>query len=124
MKNKRMFIVGLIVAIIISIPCFVYGGVFVCHFMIINSTPDTSEWILSNDNYTVCPIIDDESVTFCVENKDGDIIFDPEQGWRDWDFKYINIDENNIITAMSGDTGEYIYKPDGNGSFYLSSPVY
>ena len=124
MKNKRIFIVGSIVALIISIPCFVYGGMFFTHFMIINSTPDTSNWILTNDDYTICPVIDDESVTFNVEDKDGNVVFTCEESWRDWDFKRIDIDQNNVITADSSDVGTYIYKEDDNGSFYLYSPVY
>lgn len=124
LKNKKLLIVVLIVSIAVLIPCCMYGGMFFTHFMIVNSTPDTSDWVLVNDDYIVCPVISDDNVTFYVTDKNGNTIFNAEQGWRDWDFKYINIDENNVITALSGDTGEYIYKFDGNGSFYLYSPNY
>ncbi len=124
MKNRMILTVGLIITIAVLIPCCVYGGMFFTHFMIVNSTPDTSDWILVNDDYTVCPVINNEDVTFYVEDKNGNTVFEADQGWRDWDFKYINIDENNVITVLSGDIGEYIYKTDDKGSFYLSSPIY
>ena len=124
MKNRKILAVGLIITIAVLIPCCVYGGIFFTHFMIVNSTPDTSDWILVNDDYTVCPVINNEDVTFYVEDKNGNTVFEADQGWRDWDFKYINIDKNNVITVLSGDTGEYIYKTNDKGSFYLSSPIY
>lgn len=128
-KNKKIIIsVATVLIVALMIPCVVfaadYAVMFFTHSAIISSTPDTSEWILENDAYTVVPVIDEDSVTFYVEDKNGDLVFDPKQGWRDWDFKYINLDENSVITALSGDTGEYIYKLDEDGSFYLDSPVY
>lgn len=128
-KSKKIVISVIVVAVIIVlIPCAVYlvdmSMIYMTHIVSITSTPDSSEWILENKDYTVVPVIDDESVTFYVEDKNGKFIFDSQQSWRDWDFKYINIDENNVITVFSGDTGEYIYKLNDDGSFYLASPVY
>lgn len=128
MKNKKMsktkkiiISVAVILVLALMIPCVIYAAdyavVFFTHRAIVSSTPDTSDWKLSNDTYTVCPVITEDNVTFYVENKDGEVVFDPHKGWRDWDFKSINIDENNVITAISGDTGEFTYKEDGKGSF-------
>ena len=130
MKKKKKIIFSLIIAavVIILIPCAIYlvdmSVAYMTHRAIISSTPDTTDWALENDYYTVVPVIDEDSVTFYVEDKDGNIVFTCEESWRDWDFKGINIDENNVITADSSDVGAYIYKEDGNGSFYLYSPVY
>ncbi len=96
--------------------------VFFTHEQIVSSTPDTSAWKLENDEFKIVPVITEDAVTFYVEDKVGNLIFEPEQSWRDWDFKYVNIDENSVITALSGDTGDYIYKLNEDGSFYLASP--
>ncbi len=128
-KSKKIVISVIVVAVIIVlIPCAVYlvdvSMIFMTHKNNISSTPDTSDWILENEEYKVVPVTEEDSVTFYVEDKNGKVVFEPEQGWRDWDFKYIHIDENSVITALSGDTGEYIYKLNDDGSFYLASPVY
>ncbi len=128
-KSKKIIISLIVVAgIIILIPCAIYlvdmSLIFMTHKANVTSTPDSSEWVLENDEHKVVPVIDEDSVTFYVEDKNGKLVFEPGQGWRDWDFKYIIIDENSVITASSGDTGEYIYKLNEDGSFYLASPVY
>ena len=128
-KNKKIIISLIVVAaVIILIPFAIYVAdmslVYMTHIANVTSKPDTSEWVLENDKYKVVPVIDEESITFYVEDKSGKLVFEPGQGWRDWDFKYINIDENSVITALSGDTGEYIYKLNKEGLFYLDSPVY
>lgn len=116
MKKKLLF--G---AIIVLIPCvifFVYCfNLFYYHYLIVTAKPDPTNWNLTNDKYTVCPIIDDDSVTFSVNNKEGEVVFYPNEGWRARDFKSINIDENSIITIISGDTGASVYVENGNDSF-------
>lgn len=128
-KSKKIIISFIIVvAVIVLIPIAIYvtdmSLIYMTHRANVSSTPDSTEWVLENNEYKVVPVIDEVSVTFYVEDKNGKLVFEPEQGWRDWDFKYINIDENSVITALSGDTGEYIYKLNEYGSFYLASPVY
>ena len=130
MKNKKItkiIIMSLVSCIIAGVSALIYfaddiGNYFV-HRAFISLTPDTSEWVLETDTYTVVPVITDETVTFYVEDKSGEVVFTCEELWRDWDFKSINIDADSVITAYSADVGEYIYKPDEIGSFYLAEPV-
>ena len=126
-KKTKIIIISLVACILAGVAAFACFaddiGIYLVHRAFISSTPDTSEWVLENDTYTVVPVITDETVTFYVENKAGKVVFTCEELWRDWDFKSINIDADNVITAYSADVGEYIYKPDEIGSFYLAEPV-
>ncbi len=111
------------------IPCLIFVGdnllsSLVTQYFFVDATPDVSEWTLSNEKYTVCPVLTDETITFYVENKNGNIIFAADEIWRDWDFKSLSIDENSVIVADSSDVGTYIYKENGNGSFYLVEPIF
>ncbi len=126
---KKKTIIGIFVGIMILCTSFfiltsdAVGKYFVEQWFI-SMGPDTSDWVLENDKYTVIPVLTEETVTFYVEDKDGNTLFTCEEIWRDWDFKRIDIDENNVITADSSDVGTYIYKEDGEGSFYLAEPIF
>lgn len=116
--NKKVCKILIIVALAVGVSCLVCYGALVCYqLLIVSATPDSSDWILTNGDYTVCPVIDDDSVTFYVKNKEGKVVFEPEEGWRDWDFKSINIDEENNIVAISGDTGASVYVQDEKDCF-------
>lgn len=80
------------------------------------SKPDTADWVLENDEFTVFPVIDD-AVTFYVENKQDEIVYKCSTEWRAWDFKTLNIDDNNTITVVTGDMGtqEFLY----NGEIWI-----
>lgn len=87
-------------------------SIYVIHSSTISSKPDTSDWVLENDEFTVVVAIDD-TVTFHVENKQGEIVYKGSGEWRSWDFKTINIDNNNTITVVTGDMGEQKFHYNG-----------
>ena len=125
-KKKIIIAVSAVVILIISSFAIFFSDPLLNYMFdrfVITMGPDTSDWALENDEYTVIPVLTEETVTFYVENKTGNTVFTCEEIWRDWDFKRIDIDENNIITADSSDLGIFIYKEDENGSFYLVDPI-
>lgn len=118
MNKKKVLIITAI--ILILIPCLIFAfDSSVCFFndLIVSAELDFSDWKLSNEKYKICPVVNDNSITFYVEDKDGNVVFEAPQSWRTWDFKSINIDDDNIIIADSGDIGSSIYAEDGNGSY-------
>lgn len=78
--------------------------------------PDTQDWVLENDEFTVVADVDD-TVSFYVENKQREIVYKCNEGWRAWDFKTLNIDDNNTISVVTGDMGtqEFLY----NGEIWI-----
>ncbi len=80
---------------------------------------DTASWTLTNDSYTVVPLIED-TVSFYVNDMDGRTVFHwgEEGGWRKWDFKSITLCEDNTILITTGDMGEQRLLFDGE-SWYL-----
>ncbi len=125
-KKKIIIAVSVVVTLIISSFVILFSDP-VLNFMfdrfVIDMGPDTSDWVLKNDKYTVIPVLTEYTVTFYVEDMTGNTVFTCEEIWRDWDFKRIDIDENNIITANSSDLGIFTYEEDENGSFYLVDPI-
>lgn len=87
-------------------------SIYVIHSSVLSSKPDTSDWVLENDEFTVVVAIDD-TVTFHVENKQGEIVYKGSGEWRSWDFKTINIDNNNTITVVTGDLGTQEFQYNG-----------
>lgn len=131
MKNKKkakVIIFSFVVCILMSLFVFVCASdnimAYLVHQAFVSAGPDTSNWVLENDDYTVIPITTDKTVTFYVQNKAGDVVFTCDKVWRDWDFKSINIDKNNVITADSADVGIYTYMSDDTGTFYLADPIF
>lgn len=94
--------------------CFLFSF----HKAMINSKPDTSDWNLTNGEYTVVPIVD-KNVSFIVKDKNNKTVFECSDKWRAWDFHSIDIDSENNITANSSDTGIEYYKYD-NGKWVKS----
>lgn len=85
------------------------------HNQIMNSEPDTSSWILENNNYKIEPEYKDRYISFTVEDKNGDIVFDfNNASWRAWDFKTISIQKDNDIFIDTGDMGKQIYEYKNN----------
>lgn len=121
-KIAKIILSALAVVIVLSASAFL--ALHNIHYDIIDGTPYTADWILENGMYKVVPVITEYDVTFYVEDYNGNLIYEPNQHWRDWDFKSLNIDENNVITAHSADMGIYVYKEDGNGFFYLAEPIF
>ena len=61
--NKKVCKILIIVALAVGVSCLVCYGALVCYqSLIVSATPDSSDWILTNGDYTVCPVIDDDSV--------------------------------------------------------------
>lgn len=87
-------------------------SIYVIHSSVLSSKPDTSDWVLENDEFTVVVAIDD-TVAFHVENKQGEIVYEGSGEWRAWDFKTINIDNNNTITVVTGDLGTQEFQYNG-----------
>ncbi len=111
-KNKRIGIAFCTPIIVIGLALALYlGSLHYFNSLIVNSKPDTYDWVLTNGEYTVCPTID-ENVTFCVKNSNNEIVFTAKESWRAWDFEAINIDENNDIVVISNDIGEVKYTFD------------
>ena len=79
-------------------------SIYLIHSFITESKPDISDWALENDEFTVVAVVDD-AVTFHVENRQGEIVYKCSREWREWDFKSLNIDNNNTITIVTGDMG-------------------
>lgn len=108
---KKKLTIALICILCLCLICvtvwFFYTGIAIQH-----TTPDTSNWNLKNTEFIVIPIIND-SVTFKVENRKGNVVFVCDEQWRAWDFKSLNIDDNNTITVESSDIGTERYVYDG-----------
>lgn len=114
MKTRKKYytvIAVLLIIIFLGLAIFVTATNFFVwfHKEMISCKPNPETWTLSNDSYTVIPQIDD-SVTFEVENKNGEVVYSCKEAWRSRDFKSITIDENNDIKVVSGDTGEVVYE--------------
>lgn len=72
---------------------------------------NNGEFVLKTNVYEDSDI---EFMSFCIENKKGEVVFDSNGGWRTWDLhgiKYIN-DSNDVIVD-TGDVGEIIYEYNG-----------
>ncbi len=104
---KKIIIALSVVALLVGISALSIYGI---HSAITSSKPDTSDWVLENDEFTVVVDIDD-MVSFHVENKQGEIVYKCSREWRAWDFKTLNINNNNSITVVTGDMGtqEFYY---------------
>lgn len=54
-----------------------------------------------------------EMMSFYIENKKGEIIFDSEGGWRTWDLRGIYFaDDGNDIIVDTGDVGKILFEYD------------
>lgn len=106
---KKVLIALLVVFLLVGTSVL---SIYVIHSSTISSKPDTSDWVLENDKFAVVTAIDD-TVSFHVENEQGDIVYKCSEEWRAWDFKTINIDNNNTITVVTGDMGEQEFRYNG-----------
>lgn len=106
---KKVLIALLVVFLLVGTSVL---SIYVIHSSTISSKPDTSDWVLENDKFAVVTAIDD-TVSFHVENKQGEIVYKCSEEWRAWDFKTINIDNNNTITVVTGDMGEQEFRYNG-----------
>ena len=106
---KNTFIAILAVALLVGISAL---SVYSIHSAILSSKPDTSAWVLENDEFTVVSAVDD-TVSFHVENRQGEIVYKCSSEWRSWDFKALNIDDNNTVTVVTGDMGEQVFCYNG-----------
>ena len=87
MKKALKITLISICAVFVAILIFQLGilGLLYCaHYEIISSKPDTSDWMLENDKFTVVPTIDDDvdGVTFHIEDKEGNIKYVCDREWR------------------------------------------
>ena len=106
---KKVLIAFLVIFLLVGISGL---SIYVIHSSVLSSKPDTSDWVLENDKFAVVTAIDD-TVSFHVENKQGEIVYKCSEEWRAWDFKTINIDNNNTITVVTGDMGEQKFHYNG-----------
>ncbi|MCM1544519.1 MAG: hypothetical protein NC110_04385 [Ruminococcus sp.] len=106
-KIAAISLCGAAMLCIVSVLCtyVIFVGV---HHEIIKSKPDVSGWVLSSNEYTIVPKIDD-NVTFTVKDKSDKTVFECKESWRAWDFNSVNIDAENNIVADSSDTGKQYY---------------
>ncbi|MBQ7116315.1 MAG: hypothetical protein IJN94_07870 [Clostridia bacterium] len=69
------------------------------------------EFVLKTNLYEADDI---EFMSFCIENKKGEVVFDSNGGWRTWDLHGIRFaDDTNDVIVDSGDIGEIIYEYNG-----------
>lgn len=106
---KKIIVAFAVVALLVGVSVF---SIYAIHNAFINSKPDTTDWVLENDEFTVVANVGD-TVTFHVENKQGAIVYSCAIEWRAWDFKSINIDDNNTITVVTGDMGTQKFQYNG-----------
>lgn len=92
------------------------------HDAIMESKPDTSQWVLQNEEYEIVPEFEERQVRFhIVEKESGKTVFSTDEGgWRAWDFKRLDIRKNNDIVIITGDMGEQILR-FGNGKWTLEN---
>ncbi|MGN1443793.1 MAG: hypothetical protein ACI4XE_08085 [Acutalibacteraceae bacterium] len=89
-----------------------YLAVFQMHLAIINSEPDTSDWILTNESYEIKPQIKNREISFeVIETSSGKTVYTTgDHGYRQWDFKTIKIRPDNDIEIVAGDMGTQILR--------------
>ncbi len=89
-----------------------YLAIFQMHLAIVNSEPDQSGWVLTNENYEIKPISSNREIRFdIIEKTSGKAVYSTgENGYRQWDFKSIKILPGNDIEIVTGDMGKQILR--------------
>lgn len=110
MKKKKVLII-LVISVISLFLIFNYvlPGLFIN--MLFSGKPDTSSWVLENNEFTVVPTVE-KTVSFYIEDKQGNIVYESDE-WRSWDFKTLNIDEKNNVIVYTGDMGIQTFSYNG-----------
>lgn len=72
---------------------------------------NNGEFVLKTNLYEDNDI---ELMSFCIENKKGEVVFDSNGGWRTWDLHGIRfIDDTNDVVVDTGDMGEIFFEYNG-----------
>lgn len=111
--------IAIIFLSVISFICVSFAIFFSINRSIVSSKPDTSEWVLSNENFVVVPE-ESETISFHIEDKQKRIVFICEKEWRKWDFKFLGIDKDSNITISTADMGDEYYRYNGETWIYNS----
>lgn len=87
-------------------------AVFQVHLAIINTEPDKSGWVLTNESYEIRPQTENREIGFeVIEKSSGKTVYTTgDHGYRQWDFKTIKIRPDNDIEIVTGDMGKQILR--------------
>ena len=110
MKKKKVLII-LVISVISLFLIFNYVLPGLLTNMLFSGKPDTSSWVLENNEFTVVPTVE-KTVSFYIEDKQGNIVYESDE-WRSWDFKTLNIDEENNVMVYTGDMGIQTFRYNG-----------
>lgn len=99
-------------AVVFVILAFLAG--FQVHLAIINTEPDKSGWVLTNESYEIRPQTENREIRFeVIEKSSGKTVYTTgDHGYRQWDFKTIKIRSDNDIEIVTGDMGKQILRFD------------
>lgn len=109
MKSRYKIIIGVTSAFV------VLTLLVVAYFFWLITPSKMESQTIPNGKYIIkTEILEDgdmDFLTFCVEDSDGNVVFNCEENWRCWDFKEIKfLDGSNDIYVDSADVGTTIYR--------------